>query len=77
MEIKVTNCNDCPFGQMDWDMDYGSFVLRCSLAEEGTDSIKHFGRIDNINKRKFKPPADCKLIEAKEIIVNFEYGTTR
>ena len=71
MEIKVTNCNDCPFGQTKWDLDHDYFWLRCSLEENRIEAVKHHGNTNHMGKRKFKPPKDCKLKQEKEIIVNF------
>lgn len=71
MDIKVTNCNDCPFGQTEWDLDYDYFWLRCSLEDGALTQTKHHGSLKNINKHKFKTPKHCKLKQEKEIIVNF------
>jgi hypothetical protein len=69
MEIKATNCNDCPFGHIEWDLEYDYFWLKCGLEQDGQQSIKHNGDINHMGKRKFKAPKDCKLKEAKEITV--------
>ena len=77
MEIKVTNCINCPFGNIEWDLDCDYFWVKCGLESDVQYSIKHHGAINRMGKHKFKAPKECKLIEAKEIIVNFEHGTTR